>query len=125
MNGLLVSSLFLYTGLLCLHQCLPARIFLLLSSHIVFCFHHFCSVQLMFFISTFSPSVHAVIFIDYSSTTFYRETTTSLCHNIFILFLPSSFITLCISNAQVRNITKRSGIMIPMLRNNDSITQKQ
>jgi hypothetical protein len=42
-NGLPVSSLFCYTALLCLHQCLPARISL---SFLFFCSVSACAPQL-------------------------------------------------------------------------------
>jgi hypothetical protein len=46
-NGLPVSSLFFYTSLLCLHQCLPSRIFL--------------SFMFFFFVSSCAPQISLLL----------------------------------------------------------------
>jgi hypothetical protein len=120
-NSGLLLSVHAWLHLLSLSIYSSSILLMLLGSHTVCCFHHFCSVQLMFFISA-SFTLCSCSLLDYIQfNLFYRETTTSLCHDIFLLFLLSSSVTLCISNAQVENL-KNSGIMIPMLRNNDSVS---
>jgi hypothetical protein len=179
-NGLPVSSLFYYTTLLCLHRCLPTRIFL----HFLF-FYVLCSMRHVYSMRYASP-LHFHTYARLPSTCMNNYPKIPLT-SLFCIFLSrqdlcqsiqptlltiSALSSLCSSSLHFfslfmlcyslhivqlvlqrnnnlplsqhlsfihaliirytpnlqhssRESKKRSGIMIPMLRNNDSTAQEQ
>jgi hypothetical protein len=117
----LLMSIHAWIHFLSLSICFSFVLLMILSSRTVCRLHHFFSIQLMFFTSAFSPSIHVVIFIAYSLTIFIEKqqpffVTTSLFysfpHHLLLFEFPMP----------MSGILELSRDMIPMPQNNDSVS---